>query len=292
MILHYTVSVDYSIPRNGTLISQIEAVPNWNANSVLNEKHRILEAEASLPTQFNCTVKQIKADGSDLPTSDTTYDPQYNISGAAGIINNAANVSQISLDNYYLVSASAVTYKDLTTLITDAGLAIASNAGLTWDTFYNNPANKVSIDNLSVPDKETLRNVFRKKDLISEERSRISSQMAMVNWATFTGGRVAYTNGLLSDADIASLHDRFKARMLVSKGFFISSLTTYVNSNLTDPNTNWGTFRSVQQLNERAYEFPAGNMNVILSESEIQTFRTTVFDPKINSLRTATPHVT
>ena len=107
LILHYTVSVDYSIPRNGTLISQIEAVPNWNANSVLNEKHRILEAEASLPTQFNCTVKQIKADGSDLPTSDTTYDPQYNISGAAGIINNAANVSQISLDNYYLVSASS-----------------------------------------------------------------------------------------------------------------------------------------------------------------------------------------
>jgi DNA primase len=49
---------------------------------------------------------------------------------------------------------------------------------------------------------------------------------------------------------------------------------------------------SVQQLNERAYEFPAGNMNIILSESEIQTFRTTVFDPKINSLRAVTSPVT
>jgi hypothetical protein len=288
LILHYTVSVDYSIPRNGTLINLIEATTNWNANSVLNEKHRILEAEAALPTQLNCTVKQVKADGTDLPASDPTYEAQYNIAGAAGIINNAANVSQVSLDNYYLVSASAVTYKNLATLLTDAGLAIASNTGLTWDTFYNNPANKVSIDNLGVPDKETLRNVFRKKDFISEERSRIDNQMAMVNWATFTAGRVAYSNGLLSAADVGSLHDRFKARMQTSKGFFLSALTTYVNTNLTDPNTAWGTFRSVQQLNERAYEFPAGNRNVILSESEIQTFKTAVFDPRINFLR-ATP---
>jgi hypothetical protein len=236
-------------------------------------------------------VKQVKADGTDLPTSDATYDPQYNISGAAGRIDNAANVSQTSLDNYYLTSASAVTYKDLGTLLTDAGLAIASNAGLTWDSFYNNPANKVSIDNLAVTDKETLRNVFRKKDLINEERGRIDNQMALVNWATFTAGRIAYTNGLLTSADLDNLHDRFKARMQTSKSFFLMSLTTYVNTNLTDPNTVWRTFRSVQQLNERAHEYPSGNRNVHLSESEIQNFKTTVFDPRISFLRTNTPPV-
>lgn len=292
LILHYTVNVEYSIPRNVSLIQQIEAVPNWNANSVLNEKHQILEAEATLPTRLNCTVKQVKADGTDLPATDATYDPQYNIAGAGGIIDNAANVSQASLDNYYLVNASAVTYKDLTTLLTDAGIAIASNTGLTWDTFYNNPANKLSIDNLAAADKETLRNIFRKKDLINEERGRIDNQMALVNWATFTAGRVAYTNGLLSDADLANLHDRFKTRMQTSKSFFLMSLTTYVNSNLTDPNTTWQGFRSAQQLNERAYEFPPGNRNIILSESEIQNFRTTVFDPRINFLQTSTPPVT
>jgi len=289
LILHYNVTVQYAMTRKANLISQIEATPNWSANSVLNEKHKILEAEANLPIRLNCTLKQIKADGTDLPASDPTYDPKYNISGAPGIIENEANISQNTLDEYFLANPTAVTYKDLATLITDANLAITSNSGLTWNTFYNNPANKVSIDNLSAPDKETLQNVFRKKDLIMEERSRINNQMAMVNWGAFTSDRVAYTGGLLAAADITELHDRFKARMVISKGFFLSSLTTYVNTRLTDPNTEWRTFRSVQQLNERAYEYPAGNMNIILSESEIQTFRTTVFNPRINFLRTSVP---
>jgi len=285
LIMEYSVNVDYAMPRKDNLIQEIEHVTNWQTNSVLNEKHKIIEAEAKLPTQMRCSAKQVKADGTDLPATDPAYDAQYNFSGVT--INNTANVSQASLDNYYLASATAVTYKDITTLATEANVALASNPGLTYNAFYNNPANKVSIDNLADPDKETLRNIFRKREIIDEERSRINGLMDIQTWQTFTSGRVAYSGPLLSALDKDDLHQRFYDRMIMAKGFFFQSLSNYINQRLVDPATAWGAFRNVQQLFPKGYEYPSGTPRVIISESEIQTFKTTVFDPRIRQLQTA-----
>lgn len=287
LILHYNVTVDYAMPRKDNLIAQIEVTTNWQTNSELNEKHKILEAEAQLPLRLNCTVKQIKADGTDLPSSDPTYDAKYNISGAPGVIDNAVNVAQDNLSIYYLAGTTAVTYKDLPKLLTDAGLAIAADASITWDAFYGNAVNTLSIDNLSVTDRETLRNAFRKKDYIKDERNRIEGQMTIVSWGAFTAGRVAYSSGLLTPADVQELHNRFKNRMLTNKGFQLSALATYVNTSLTDPNTTWQSFKFVQQLTAKEYDGPDGNHHVILSELDIQSFRTNVFDPRIAALRSA-----
>ncbi len=282
-ILQYTVDVDYAISRNATRIGEIEAVPNWQLNSVLDEKHKILEAEAKLPTQLRCTVKQIKADGTDLPTSDPKYNAGYNISGAAGTINNQATVNQSSLDIYYLRSATAVTYKTMAQLTAAANTAVGANLGAAWDTFYNNAANKISIDNLPNSDQETLRNIFRKANTIREERSRISSQNDMQTWNSFIGNRVAYTGNLLSTGDKTDLFNRFNQRMLTLKGHFMSTMRNYVTTTLTDKNMQWGTFRTTQGMIARTYSY-LGNNFTLLSDSEVQTFRTEVFEPRIAEL--------
>ncbi|MCU0404981.1 MAG: hypothetical protein MUE99_10585, partial [Chitinophagaceae bacterium] len=284
LILHYSVIVDYAMTRKANLIDEIERNPAWRTNSELDQKHKILEAEAKLPLRLNCNVSQIKADGSALPATDPTYDPKYNISGAAGIIDNESNVSQNTLAEYFLASTSGVTYKDLPALIRDASVAIAADRSSTWENFYANPVNKISIDNLSVTDRESVRNVFRKKDYINDERNRIEGQMTIISWGAFTAGRVAYSSGLLNAADINDLHQRFKDRMLQNKGFQISALTDYVNTRMTDKATTWGNFRFVQQLTPKGYDGPDGKHHVILSESEIQSFRTNVFDPRISAL--------
>jgi hypothetical protein len=210
------------------------------------------------------------------------YDSKYNFSGI--IINNTANVAQDSLNSYYLTSAAAVTYKDLTTLSTEAGVALASDPGLSWNDFYNNPANKVSIDNLSNADSTTLKNIFKKKDIINEERNRIDGLMDMQTWLSFTSGRIAYSGVILSDIDKDGLQQRFQARMMTLKGFFFQSLSNYVQNSLADPDTAWGNFRTVQGLVARNYEY-SGTKYVIISESEIQNFKISVFDPRIKLLK-------
>jgi hypothetical protein len=275
MILDYTVDVSYGMPRKDNLIQEIERTPNWNANSVLSQKHRILQAEARLPNQLRCTVKQLKPDGTDLPASDPGFDPAYNISGGAGTIDNAGKVPQDSLDNYYLTSTTAVTYRDLTTLTTEATVTLSANPATPWDTFYNNPANKVSIDNLSNPDREQLRNVFRKQELITGERDRIQNLAEIQTWTAFQAGRVAYTGPLLDNAEKEDLRIRFEARIAQLRAQFLQRITTYVRNDLADPNTRWGDFRNNMQL--------AAN----LPQSEIDDFRSTVFDPRITELQNA-----
>jgi len=147
--------VDYNFPEKTNLVAEIEEQPDWQTNSVLAQKHRILKAEASLPTAFYCTVKQIQADGTYL-TSGDKFEAKYNFSALK--IDNIRNVHQNSLDNYYLTDATAVRYKPLDTLLADAIVAIA--AGISWDAFYNNPENKVSIRHLDKPDLKRLRDNF------------------------------------------------------------------------------------------------------------------------------------
>jgi hypothetical protein len=285
-ILHYTVDVSYAISRNTTRISEIESVSNWQTNSVLSEKHRILEAESKLPTELSCTVKQLKKQDNDyveMPTSDPAYHAGYNISGAAGQVNNEATVSQSTLDIYYLRSATAVTYKTLDELRTLANTRVSGNMNADWNSFYNDTANKVSIDNLSNPDKETLRNIFRKANAIQEERSRISSQNDMQTWNAFMGNRTAYTGNLLSNEDKLDLFNRFNERMRSLKTTFLNTMRNYVNNNLTDGNTQWGAFRNTQGFVARSYSYLGSNFT-ILSDDDIRTFRTNVFEPRIAAL--------
>ncbi len=292
-ILEYTVTVVYNIPEKTNLIQQIESQAGWQTNSILNEKHRIIRAEASLPKKLACTVKQIKADGTDLAAGETGYDPQYNISGAAGEIDNEPNVLQNSLDNYYLTNATAVSYKPYTQLETEARSAAASS--VTWDTFYNNPANKVSIDsttNVSAPQRATLMKIFRREESMREEQQRINqldsaSSPAYINrlsdmptWNGFTGGRVAYTtNDPLEAADKTTLRNAFIAKMTSIKTRLMAAETTYVNGLNNTQIIGWGEYRRTRGLFEKEY----------FSGAEIDTFKQTVFDPAMARLQATLP---
>jgi hypothetical protein len=290
LILHYSVKVDYAIGKKNNLVQEIEKVPNWNSNSVLHEKHRIIEAESKLPTRIICSVKQIKADGSDLPPNDPSYEAQYNLNGVK--IDNSKNVHQDSLDNYYLENASAVTLKSSETLLDDAHTALKSNPELSWNTFYNSPANKLSIDKISdTKDRDSLRDIFRKNEIFDDEKGRINALMEMQNWRAFTGVRAAYNSSslssspILSGEEIGTLQTNFRSRILILKGFFFLSLTNYVKNGLTDPDTAWGAFRNVQQLYPKKIEFGSGSPEIVISEQDIQNFKTTVFDERIRQLK-------
>jgi hypothetical protein len=283
-ILHYTVNVEYGMPLKTGLIDQIEAVANWRANSVLFDKHAIITAEATVPSKFICSSKQIKADGTDLPNNDSLYDAAYNFSNRE--VDNTVNVAQNSLDDYYLADSAAATLKNFDTLKTEADASLLANPGLTYDTFYNNPSNKVSIDRLPSGDLEPLRNIFRKQDLIQEERDRISTLTDYISWGDFSGQRAAYRGTLLTADEKMQLYQLFYDKMILYKFFIINGATDYVNNRMV-VETQWNDFITVQRLRPRSHADPLGAMRIILSQAELDTFRTNVFNPRIVQIRAA-----
>ncbi|HVY71236.1 MAG TPA: hypothetical protein VHH73_14990, partial [Verrucomicrobiae bacterium] len=273
LILEYTVDVDYAISRKAALLQAIEQTPGWETNSVLSQKHQIIEAEARVPTQLRCTLKQIKADGTDLAAGEPGYDANYNISGAAGTINNEINVPQNSLDNYYLSSAAAVTYTAFPVLKTEA--EAASSSGTAWPSFYNDPSRKVSIDHLPDPRQTELQDCFRRQEMIQAERARIAGLTERQSAAAFEGGRVPYTGNITTDTDKADFRARFadKIRQLATE--FLQGITNTIQTDVPNADVRWGDYRNNKRLGAN------------LPDDEIERFKTNVFDPRIANLQTA-----
>lgn len=280
LILQYTVDVSYNMPEKVNLVQEIENQPGWETNSVLSQKHRILKAEAKLPMSLSCSIKQVKADGTDLPTSDSTYNANYNVTNVP--IDNARNVTQTSLNDYYLTSATAVTYKTYAELETDANALLAANPMHGWNPFYSNPSNRVSIDRLTTPpnNMEKLHDIFRRHETIHDEERRIGLLTEMQTWESFNGNRVAYTGTLLTPADKTALRTLFNNTMTGIKNSFIQNETNLINTTVTDASMGWGEFRRIRGFVARPN---------ILSETEIQNFKTSVFDLRINMLTAAPP---
>lgn len=285
LILHYTVEVEYGMSLKDNLLTDITAQdPNWATNSILSKKHKIITAEAKLPKKLKCTVKQKKADGTDVTSADTgVYDPKYNISGAAGEIDNEVNVAQSNLGVYNLQDATATTYRPFAVLQTEANNALTSNGALAWNTFYNDPNNKQSIDHLNDTEKAALRLIFRKKELFNEEKTRINGitpgTTPIETWASFKAGRAAYAPGAIEAPDLATLETTFNTKMGAVKNALIQSAIAMLAA-VINPNDSWGDFRAANSL----YARPG-----ILPETEIQAFKTNHFDVRINSLRHPPP---
>ena len=281
LIVQYTVEVDYGMSLKDNLLNEItNQDPNWANNSILSKKHKIITAEAMLPKKLRCTVKQVKADGTDLESTDPTYDAKYNISGAAGEIDNESNVAQGSLGVYNLEDAAATTYRPLAVLKTEANSALTSNPALAWNDFYNDANNKASIDHLTADvEKPQLRQIFTRAEMIKDETDRINGITEIATWNAFKGGRAAYT--LLAVTDTDALKAKFDIKMGHVKDALIQSAVAAAQA-ITDVNTGWADFRRTNNL------FPREG---ILSEADIQNFKRDHFDKQIDKLRSSvTPH--
>jgi len=283
LIIHYTVEVEYGMSLKSNLIKEItDQDANWANNSILSKKHKIITAEAKLPKKLKCTVKQKKADGTDVTPADTgIYDAKYNISGAAGEIDNEANVAQSDLGVYNLQDAAATTYRPLAVLKTEANNALTSNPAFVWNTFYSDANNKQSIDHLVDTEKAELRLIFRKKELFYEEKTRIAgitpANTPMQTWVSFKGGRAAYAPNAIDPADLATLEPAFILKMGPVKDALLQAAQDMLAA-VTSANDSWGEFKAANNLFVRAD---------ILSDTDIQNFKKNHFDKKIEALRNA-----
>jgi len=284
-ILDYTVDVIYGMSLKQNLLDIIDAMPNATTDATLVKKRKIIVAEASLPKKLQCTVKQVKADGTDLASSDAGYDARYNISGGAGEIDNESHVAQDNIGVYNLSEVSGTVYKLFPELQGAANSGLQANPALEWDTFYNNPNNKQSIDNLSltpVPDgKAQLRAMFTRKELFRAEKARIANLPETGNqiqtWLAFKAGRAAYVTGAIDPADMTTLQTDFAAKMLKVKQALFNEAQTALATVVALTHT-WGAFKSANNLYAR---------EGVLPDDDIQKFKTDHFDKRIDDLRRA-----
>jgi len=290
LILHYTVEVEYGMSVKDNLLQEIVNLdPNWATNSILSKKHKIITAEGKLPKKLHCTVKQVKADGTDLNAGEPGYDAKYNISGAAGEIDNESRVAQSDLGVYNLQDAAATTYRLYPALEVEANTALQSNPALPWNNFYNDPNNKQSIDNLAttpVPDgKAKLRAIFAKKELFFEEKTRVEGIAPGVTpiqtWTAFKGARAAYQPNAIDPVDMGLLESKFRTNMGLVKDALLNRAKTDANQ-LAAVTAAWGVFKADHDLYVRAG---------VLEQTDIDDIKDNYFDKRITALRNA-PAVT
>jgi hypothetical protein len=279
-ILHLKVRVTYALPEKTGLLREIEQTAGWNQPGPLLEKHKIIEAEAKLPNKIYASCRQLQHDGTPFP-SGTGYNANVNFEERE-ILNHADFVTQTSLNDYFLLDASVVVYKTLTDLKREA---VSDAANETWETFSSKESNRRSINNLSAAERSNILTYFTHLKAFIAEQARIDELEGVSEiqtWNDFIRGYAIYRPISNEPAEFATnrqtLRSNFDTKMTGVKNRFIQQLRDLVNSDGFNPNTKWIDFIRSNGLVAR----PG-----ILENSEIQDFRTNVFDPRIAQLRSS-----
>jgi phage-related protein len=277
-VMEYTVSVDYEDRSTTTdkLLKDIEKLdPNWDKNSVLEQKHRIIAAEAKLPGQLKCTVNQLKAGTN--PGEFVLDKPLFK---SVPIPN---KINQNNLDVYFLKDASAVTYRTAATLETEAKDVVAKKADHKWSDFYSEADNKPSLDHMDPNDKLKVKKIFDQQENFMEEGKKIEDikpgVTPMQTWIAFKGGRAAYVGDGITSANLLKLENNFILKMGPVKDALLKDAEAMLVA-VTKVTDSWAEFKAANNLFVRA---------VILPDSEIQAFKTKYFDKRIDDLKRSAP---
>jgi|GEM_PF-685871 len=268
-VIYYKVEAVYGTHEASSDYTTLK--DNNSRNNLEQTQFEMMEADRKLCTEFKFQAHQLEPNGEGSFKKGEDFGSKYQ-----------AVKNEIPKKAPFAVTV----YKSLTELSAEANTRVGANMSADWNSFYNDTANKVSIDNLSNTDKDALRNIFSKANAIQDERNRISRLNDMQTWNAFMGNRTAYTGNLLENNEKLDLFNRFNQRMRSLKTTFLNTMKNYVNNNLTDGNTQWGSFRNAQGFVARSYSYLGSNFT-ILSDDDIRTFRTNVFEPRIAALNAA-----
>ncbi|WP_439695039.1 DUF4157 domain-containing protein [Mucilaginibacter sp. AW1-7] len=283
LILDYTVKVNYNRSPNTTLLGLL-AADTTSAATVVEAKRKIVTAEASIPDSLDCTVKQVKADGTTpLPTTDPDYKKEYNFSYA---VNNNKHIADTDPGLYFLQDPSGGSYTPLNVLQQRATLALAGTAPKTWNDFYADVNNRASIDHLGttpatggISELAQLKLPFEQQRLFEFENNKINDipvvPTSIQNWESFQGNREAYRPDAINpNTHLKTLKKNFGTKMGRVKAELFRSAREMLGAVIATD--KWNDFRKANNLYPREQ---------ILEQSELDTFRATYFDPKIASLK-------
>jgi hypothetical protein len=281
-ILHLKVRATYALPEKTDLITTIEGTAGWNQPGPLLEKHKIIKAEAKLPNKIFASCKQLKPDGTPF-SEGPGYNADINFDERE-VLNHADFVTQTSLNDYFLLDASVVAYKTLAELKREA---VTSAANETWEAFSTKESNRRSVDNLPATDRSALLTYFTHQRSFITEQARINglaTSSQIQTWNDFIRGYTIYTPVPNEPPEFTTnrqtLRSSFDSEMTGVKDRYIQRLRDLVNSDGFNPNTQWIDFIRSNGLVAR----PG-----IFENSEIQDFRTNVFNPRIAQLRGIVP---
>lgn len=273
------VWADYPLPKKTNLQDDIKKDANWMSNPVLLEKHKIIEAEAKLPSKIFATCKQLKDDGT--PETDSTkLDNKINFTGRE-VLDHKNYVTQTSLNDYFLSDAAAVAYKSLTDLKSDATASVAANE--LWLTFIGKESNKRSVDNLTEADRGELLRYYTFATQLKEQNKRIENLTEMQTWASFIRNWAIYDTSTPEPTEFngtrITLKSNFDDKIKDIKKKFFEDRKAVVESATFNHEEKWGDFARRQGLVVR----PG-----LLENTEIQAFRTNIFDKQVATLRGGT----
>jgi phage-related protein len=276
-IMEYTVTVNYQdSAKTNQLLGEIRAQdPNYTGNPELDQKYKIISAEARLPRSFSCTARKLKKGanpGEYLPDKDIFVNKPV-----------TSDIKQESLAVYYLKGGLGTTYKSLADLIA-AAKTEAAKAGSSWDAFYKDINYRASIDKRIADDaanKGKIKEPFDQQRLFEFEKNKIEDipvvPASIQNWESFQGNREAYRPDAINpNTHLKTLKKNFGTKMGRVKAELFRSAREMLGAVIATD--KWNDFRKANNLYPRAD---------ILEQSELDTFKATYFDPKIASLRAA-----